>query len=132
MSKYDPLGDYLSKQAKESIPMTFVEIERLLHLELPPSKSHRAWWSNNPSNNVMTKQWLNAGYETEQVDVEAGRLVFRRVAGPKKRADQPKGSVFGCLKGMVKVSPGTDLTAPTGDDWETETGSGFHESRGNL
>lgn len=128
MSKYDPLGRYLKSQSRECVPMTFAEIERLLRAELPPSKLHRAWWSNNPSNNVMTKQWLNAGYETEQVDVEAGKLVFRRVAVTRQTPDMATGSIFGCLKGMATVLPGTDLTAPTGQDWEAANGPGFHES----
>ena len=28
--------------------------------------------------------------------------------------------VFGALKGMVTIKPGTDLTEPTGADWEAE------------
>jgi hypothetical protein len=124
MSKYDPLGRFLKNQTRDFVPMTFSEIERLLNLPLPQSKLHRAWWSNNPTNNVMTKQWLKAGYETEQVDVEAGKLVFRRVAAP---SEGTRGSVFGCLKGMIKMAPGTDLTAPTGDDWLSDSDWGFHE-----
>jgi len=49
--------------------------------ELPPkAQHHRAWWSNNASNNVMTKVWLEAGYESARVDMSARKLVFRRVA----------------------------------------------------
>ncbi|MEA2936481.1 MAG: hypothetical protein QOD74_3127, partial [Variibacter sp.] len=60
--------------------MTFAEIERITGSKLPPKAQHqRAWWSNNPSNNVMTKVWLEAGYETERVDMAGRKLVFRRV-----------------------------------------------------
>ena len=59
MSKYEPLGDYLKKQDRERIPMTFAEIERVTGVKLPASASkHRPWWSNNPHNSVMTKVWL--------------------------------------------------------------------------
>ncbi|MFO1032893.1 MAG: hypothetical protein U1E15_01960 [Hyphomicrobiales bacterium] len=128
MSKYEPLGRFLKSQTRDAIPMTFGEIERLLNAALPPSKQHRAWWSNNPSNNVMTRQWLDAGYETEQVDVEAGKLVFRRVAAAQMQKERQ--SIFGCLKGMVTLAPGTDLTTPTGDDWEGGVDLGFHDPKG--
>ena len=62
------------------MPLTFAERNKSqvqdCHRRHP---LHRAWWSNNPSNNVMTKVWLAAGYLTEQVDVSARKLVFRRV-----------------------------------------------------
>jgi len=52
------------------VPVTFEEIERITGTALPPKSQHsRAWWSNNPSNNVMTKIWLDAGFETAQVDI---------------------------------------------------------------
>ena len=59
--------------------MTFGEIERVIGAPLPPAAlKHRALWSNNPSNWVMTKAWLAAGYETEKVDMEDCKLVFRK------------------------------------------------------
>src|SRR5882757_1221584 len=80
MSKYDRLGDYLRTQRTKLVPMTFAEIERVIGAKLPPnSPQYPAWWSNNPSNNVMTKVWLSAGFRTEQVDVKSRKIVFRRV-----------------------------------------------------
>jgi len=80
MPKYAPLGDFLRKQRSAQVPMTFAQIERVIGAKLPPSQYQRAWWSNNPWNNVMTKVWLDAGFVTEQVDVEGRKLVFRRAA----------------------------------------------------
>ena len=122
MTKYEPLGKFLSAQSRERIPMTFAEIERLLNARLPPSKQNRAWWSNNPNNNVMTRQWLKAGYETEAVDIAGEKLVFKRVKGTpgarRPEAGQRK-SIFGCMKGMITFAPGFDPTAPTfaEEDW---------------
>src|SRR4051812_20975914 len=79
MGKYEPLNAFLKSQSRDLVPMTFAELERVLKSKLPPSKLHRAWWSNNPDNNVMTKEWLDAGYETESVDISGEKLVFRRV-----------------------------------------------------
>src|SRR5436305_3627483 len=81
MGKYEPLGQFLRKQRTQEVPLTFREIEKITGVKLPPkAQHHRAWWSNNPSNNVMTKVWLEAGYESAQVDMNARKLVFRRVA----------------------------------------------------
>ena len=132
MGKYEPLSAFLKSQNRDHIPMTFSEIERVLGSKLPPSKLHRAWWSNNPNNNVMTKEWLSAGYVTEAVDVEAERLVFRKATGalrPEKetRAETAAGNKplpieehpgFGFMRGQIRIEPGFDVTRPFEDEWE--------------
>ena len=123
MSKYDPLQVYLRAQKFERVPMSFSDIERVLKLKLPPSKLHRAWWSNNPSNNVMTKQWLDAGFETSEVDIENERLVFaRKGTAAAARPHLVRKSVFGCLKGMATFAAHFDPTQPVfdSDDWHDE------------
>jgi hypothetical protein len=143
MSKYQPLGDHLRQQNKDLVPMRFEEIERIIGAPLPKtSQVYRAWWSNNPSNNVMTRVWLDAGYETEQVDMPGQRLVFRRVRGPRARetvagtheAESPtvatrvppaptdsgparRHPLFGALRGLMRIMPGTDLTKPADPTW---------------
>jgi PHD/YefM family antitoxin component YafN of YafNO toxin-antitoxin module len=80
MSKYEALGEFLKRQSNQRVTMSFAEIERIIGAKLPPSaRKHRPWWSNNPTNSAMTQIWLAAGYESEQVDMAARRLVFRRV-----------------------------------------------------
>lgn len=116
MSKYEPLGEYLKKQGKDLVPMTFAEIEKLTGVKLPASATrHRPWWSNNPHNSVMTKVWLDAGYESEQVDMAKHRLVFRRVRAAKgagAQDEKPLHPAYGFMKGLVRIMPGTDLTQP--------------------
>ena len=135
MSKYDALQAFLERQRAERVPMTFAEVERVLGFKLPKSQSYPAWWSNNPSNNVMTRVWLAAGYKTEQVDIEGRKLVFRRM--PKElrhpAAPQPAGfaeeapaalqketgthPIFGALKDVTWIAPDTDLTVPADPEW---------------
>ena len=79
MSKYDALGNYLKHQRRDSVPMTFREIEKITGTKLPASSRYRAWWSNNDFNSVLTKVWIEAGFKSEQVDMERRKLVFRRV-----------------------------------------------------
>lgn len=130
MGKYEPLGDFLRSQHTSLVPMTFDEIEDVTGVKLPPkAQHHRAWWSNNPSNNVMTKVWLEAGFETEQVDMAARKLVFRRVEGfaeaegatltgaQAKSGSEKRHPLIGLLKDMTCLVPGVDLTQPADPSW---------------
>jgi hypothetical protein len=132
MGKYEPLGDFLRSQRTALVRVTFDDIERITGTKLPPKAQHqRAWWSNNPSNNVMTKVWLEAGFQTEQVDMSARKLVFRRVADRATAAHLPgmaersttaasktgRHPLFGALKGLLRVARGTDLTKPADPSW---------------
>lgn len=114
--KYAPLGAYLTQASRDVLRMKFEDIEAILQAKLPPSAyAHRPWWSNNPSNNAMTKVWLDAGYETEEVNMRERRLVFRRqrTAG-RAVADRGHGidALFGQLRGLVRLEAGYDFTEP--------------------
>jgi len=127
MSKYINLGEFLRGQKTSAVRMTFVEVERVIGHKLPRSARYPAWWSNHPSNNVMTKVWLEAGFKTEQVDMAKERLVFRRVR-PKSPGSQtpapPAASepykvhpAYGSMKGLIQIAPGVDLTEPADPEW---------------
>jgi len=130
MGKYSPLKEFLAANAQDYVPMTFDEIEKVLGLQLPASKQYPAWWSNNPSNNPMTKEWLEAGYETESVNTVSGKLVFRRVKkptpqggsalfGPKEGQRRPLHSGIGFMKGLIKIEAGFDVSGPFSDEpWD--------------
>lgn len=144
MSKYDALATFLREQGGDLVPMTFAQIEHVVGAKLPKSQKHQAWWSNSTSNNVMTQVWLDAGYRTEQVDIAARKLVFRRVAqrpaGMNEefqmfRPAEPALSPFppapgtkltrhpasGALKGMVTIEPGYDIASSDPEEvaeWE--------------
>jgi hypothetical protein len=125
MSKYSALGDYLKKQNREFVPLSFADIEKITGTKLPASAhKHRPWWSNNPDNSVMTKVWLDAGFESEQVDMPARKLVFRRVRGPepatattRSAGEKPFHPLYGMMQGLIRVMPGTDLTQPADPNW---------------
>jgi hypothetical protein len=125
--KYEPLTAYLRAQRGGLVRMSFAEIERVIGAKLPQSAdSHRAWWSNNPSNNVMTKAWLEAGFESDQVDLSGRKLVFRRVSESERSPKSPAGpessdassvklALFGWLRGTVVST--ADLTEPADPEW---------------
>lgn len=134
-SKYEPLTSYLRAQRGNQIRMSFAEIERVIGLKLPPSAdTHRAWWSNNPSNNVMTKAWLEAGFESEQVDLSSRKLVFRRLPGARTSSPTnpvpssgshdlapDKLALFGWLQGTIVIGSNVDLTEPADPEWADRT-----------
>ena len=128
-SKYTPLETHLRDSGRAHLPMTFGQIEDVIGTPLPPAaRKHRALWSNNAGNWVMTKAWLAAGYQTEKVDMEKQKLVFRKaepgapvvhVPGESSTAKR-SGSLadtFAALKDTVTIAPGTNLTEPIDEDW---------------
>jgi hypothetical protein len=129
VGKYEPLGQFLRDQRTQEVSLTFREIEKIIGTTLPPkAQQHRAWWSNNASNNVMTRVWLDAGYESAQVNIGARKLVFRRIGNPRVGELSPplvptaatkegRHPLFGALKGLVRIPPGVDLTEPADPDW---------------
>ena len=142
MSKYQPLAIHLHQSGRNSIAMTFAEVERIIGTNLPPSAfKYRAWWSNNPMNSVITRAWLDAGYKTANVDMSKHRLIFKKVPLAKS-AEELSGKrlplsndrtaetasahsfsfsrISGALKGTVTIMPGVDLTLPTGEAWEAQ------------
>ena len=134
MGKYTPFSDFLRQQEAAEVRLTFEQIEAIIGAKLPPSsKQYRAWWSNNPHNSVLTKVWLDAGFQTENVDMKRRRLVFRKVArGKPEHNDELKPAVraavskrhpsYGALKGLIRIAPGTDLTEPADPEWGERIG----------
>jgi hypothetical protein len=130
MGKYSPLADFLLAQQRDEVPITFAEIERIIGSPLPRSHRYRSWWSNNSFNSVMTKVWLDAGFRSADVDIKRRKLVFRKVASSdsghssaevggevKRAAISKRHPMFGALRGLVRIAPGTDLTDPADPDW---------------
>lgn len=127
MGKYEPLGEFLRRQSTHDVPMSFQQIERIIGAKLPRSATeHRAWWSNNPDNSVMTKAWLDAGFRSEQVDMASRKLVFRRVSDSGRTTLPPVGEdagpggrhpLIGWMKGTFTIAPGVDLTQPALPEW---------------
>ena len=81
MLKYEPLEIYLRKSGRESVPMTFGEVERIIGAKLPRSAfEHSQWWENDSSHSrhSQARAWLRAGYKTKGVDMASRKLVFRK------------------------------------------------------
>ncbi len=134
--KYEPLKRYLQAadraEAGSADPM-------ICSISSKPSETsarkHAAWWSNSPAGHVNAQAWLEAGYASQKVDLQTGRLVFKRrrpgppspagVEEPAAAPPKPPGPGFverlqARLGGTVWIAPGVDLTAPTDEIWNAE------------
>ena len=124
MTKYDPLTQHLATRSEARIPMHFEEIEKLLGFPLPRSaRLYRPWWANSGHGHVQAKSWLDAGYESQDVDLGAERLEFVRLnrldISPAQPTPKPTGDhpLWGLFAGQVWIQPGYDLTEPADPTW---------------
>lgn len=124
MSKYEPLPQFLSTRQTDRVRLAFDEIEGVLGFKLPKSAyDYEAWWSNNAVGHSHAQVWLAAGWQTEDIDLDGRQVTFKRTAPqPNSARGRRKIDPWGCMAGTVAIMPGTDLTAPSGEDWTAEKG----------
>jgi hypothetical protein len=74
--KYAPLERYLAASGKNTVELTFQEIEDILGFKLPDSAyKHSPWWSNG--GHSQANAWLGAGYAVARHKLGV-RVVFER------------------------------------------------------
>lgn len=88
MGKYDPLRAHLEASTQALVKLTFAQIERILGAALPASASkHQAWWANEEEGtHSHARAWLEAGYRTQALDLNARRVEFARVRPASRRS----------------------------------------------
>ena len=82
MTKYSPLSRWLRGIKDSSARLTFAQIETILGDSLPASaRKYSVWWANEKTltTHVQCKSWLDAGFETQHVDLAQQTLDFQRV-----------------------------------------------------
>ena len=76
--KYKRLFMTLLVRVSDEWRTTIGEVEMLLKINLPESAHlYPAWWANDESHSHALA-WVAAGWETTDVDMAAGTLVFTR------------------------------------------------------
>lgn len=76
--KYRFLADYLYSCGEASVQLTFAQIEDIIKTRLPDSaRNHRAFWANTTSHSIALS-WLNAGYQTVEVNLTQCYIVFEK------------------------------------------------------
>jgi len=80
--KYDPLRFWLDARRGEGesrLRLGFADIENLIQEQLPDAaRVHRSWWANDTGSHVQSQAWLAAGWQVQDVDLQAGEVEFRQ------------------------------------------------------
>jgi hypothetical protein len=77
--KFLELTKYLENTGSNHIKLSFGEIEEIIGFKLCKSAySYSVYWANTESHSIYFA-WKNAEYETEQLDIEAQTIVFRKI-----------------------------------------------------
>lgn len=78
-SRYAALSDYLREQQRDSVRVSFQEIDGIIGGLPDAALRHRAWWANSLEFSHARHGWLRAGWRTAEVDMEKRQLSFVRV-----------------------------------------------------
>ena len=132
MQKYAPLKGWLEARTEQRLRVSFAEMEAILGFELPRSaRLHRPWWANSFGAHVQAAAWLDAGWQTAEVDLAGETLVFVRADEPAYPI--PPASVSGVEEGdpaMIMI-PRESLTPGAMRllrDCAEELGSGLEQA----
>ena len=96
-SKYSGLTGHLKFRGSFTsvVKLSFARVDGLIGSNLPMTAyREKAWWSNSASS-VHAKGWLDAGWEVQEVNLEEGFVVFKKVRdvpfkkSTKNKVDKP-------------------------------------------
>src|SRR3990170_2361855 len=80
--QFTPLTSFLERANRETVELTFDELEDVLGRPLSMSaRTHRAWWANSGHAHATT--WTSAGYRVERPDLARGIVRFVRSRGAR-------------------------------------------------
>lgn len=123
--KYAPITDFLESESADRVRLDFEALEKLLGASLPKSADeYQAWWANDPSHS-QAKAWLEAGWQTENLNLSGRTVEFVRVRKHRRMLSGTSGKSppidpWGALAGTVTIHDEAALTTPTGEVWEAE------------
>lgn len=98
MSKYGPLGEYLSQQQADRCTLTFSKVEEIIGASLPASAKRRPWWANHESHS-QARSWMRFGWAVRRPRLEKGLVIFVRVG----KREGSMGSAAGKASSQVIV-----------------------------
>ena len=75
--KYDNLSVFLNTEDKDTISLSFAQVESILGFSLPNSAyTYNAWWANGGHSQAAA--WMNVGYQVAVVDLGMKSVVFKK------------------------------------------------------
>lgn len=119
MAKYDALERFLLGCNRETVTLSFSDIEQLLGAPLPRSAfTYREWWANG--GHVQSYAWLNSGFSVDRVDFSKKTVSFRKSGQPRLRpvptraAPQRPAKTAGSQVSLPPQAPQSDLMTVCG------------------
>ena len=81
LNKYEPLRDYLKRQSRHELILSFEQIEELLGFALPRSAQRAEWWGeDSPEHPRLQRQAIReAGYDARRRP-DAKSVSFRKMS----------------------------------------------------
>lgn len=86
LQEYKKLYTHLCGLQVKEWKTTFDEIESIIGSRLPDyARKDRGWWANKRlvKGLLITSLWIDAGWKTAEVDMDAEKLVFVKLNGPE-------------------------------------------------
>ena len=87
MNDYDALRDYLTRQTRPDLVLSFVEIEQIIGAALPRAAQRASWWDSlrSPQEKMPQREaCLAAGYAATRLPDGKG-VRFRRLPQDRRR-----------------------------------------------
>ncbi len=94
VGKYEALKRYLRFRGSFTnvVKLSFAKIDGIIGDNLPMSAFRSEKWWSNSSNSVHAKAWLDAGWRMQEVNLEEGCVVFRKVKSLRTKSRRKKRS----------------------------------------
>ena len=87
MNDYDALRDYLTRQTRPDLVLSFAEIEEIIGAALPRAAQRASWWDSLRSPDIQMPQreaCLAAGFAATRMP-DGKSVRFRRLANDRRR-----------------------------------------------
>lgn len=77
-NKYLPFTQWLQSCGKETVSLTFEELEQ--HITIPKAAYvYRSYWANPQNPQSFQASWINAGYRVSQVSMQDRTVTFQQI-----------------------------------------------------
>jgi hypothetical protein len=105
VSKYTGLGGYLKFRGAftDTVKLDFARIDGIIGDNLPIDAYRNKEWWDNKSSHVHARAWLEAGWETQEVNLKEGHVIFKRVKTAQNQRFRRKASNMQIKKPFTPV-----------------------------
>ena len=85
--KYAAFAEWLRNCGKDSVSMSFLEMNKII--DLPEyAYNHRPAWANHSEPMSFSSCWLSAGYHVEKVDLQSQKVLFKKTKNIAEKKEE--------------------------------------------